>query len=240
MSQPVPSWARLAGELGVIIAGVLIALSADSWIDVRQDRRTEAEHLSALSEEFDESLVALQVARDYKLKQMGDLQRLLSSPVRDQEPDSLDAWIYDGVYVTRSYVPVLSALRDLQDSGELDLIGDPEIRRGLALLGTRLEMVSTGYDEFLVYHQTVVDPFIATELPALHLLGERNGLPSVSRDRADWSLLESDRARGILVFKLSLIGNYLRALEALDVQFEAMRALMSERLRALDVSEPAF
>mgnify|MGYP001812386696 CR=1 FL=1 len=233
MSQPVPVWARLAGELAVIIAGVLIALSADSWIDVRQDLRTEAEHLAALVEEFDESLAALDVARDYKLKQMADLQRLLSSRVRDVDPDSLDAWIYDGVYVTRSYVPVLSALRDLEASGELDVIGDPEIRRGLALLATRLEMVSTGYNEFLVYHQAVVDPFIATELPALHLLGERNGLPAVADASPDWSVLESDRARGILVFKLSLIGNYLRSLDALDVQFEAMRGLMSERLRAL-------
>lgn len=234
MSQPVPVWARLVGELAVIIAGVLIALTADSWIDIRQDVRTEAEHLRALVEEFDESLAALDVAREYKLKQKADLQRLLSSRVRDLDPDSLDAWIYDGVYVTRSYVPVLSALRDLETSGELDVIGDPQIRRGLALLGTRLEVVSTGYDEFLVYHQTVVDPFIATELPAVHLLGERNGLPSVSGDGPDWSVLESDRAQGILVFKLSLIGNYLRALDALDLQFEAMRELMSERLRALE------
>ena len=234
MNQPLPVWARLAGELAVIIAGVLIALSADSWIDIRQDRRTEAEHLTALVEEFDESLTALEVAREYKLKQMVDLQRLLSSPIRDLEPDSLDAWIYDGVYVTRSYVPVLSALRDLEDSGELDVIDDPEIRRGLALLGTRLELVSTGYDEFLVYHQTVVDPFIATELPAVHLLGPRNGLREVSGDGPDWSVLDSERARGILVFKLSLIGNYLRALDSLDLQFKTVRGLMSERLRALD------
>ena len=229
-----PVWVRLAGELAVIIVGVLIALSADSWIDIRQDRRTEAEHLRALSEEFDESLAGLDLAREYKLKQMAALQRLLSSSVRALEPDSLDAWIYDGVYVTRAYVPVLSALRALEDSGELGVIGDPEIRRGLALLGTRLEMVSTGYNEFLVYHQTVVDPFIATELPAIQLLGERNGLPSVSGDRPDWSVLESDRARGILVFKLSLIGNYLRALEALDLQFETMQTLMSQRLGTLD------
>lgn len=234
VNQPVPVWARLAGELAVIIAGVLIALSADSWMDIRQDRRAEAEHLTALVEEFDESLVALDIAREYKLKQMADLQRLLSSRIRDLAPDSLDAWVYDGVYVTRSYVPVLSALRDLEDSGELDVIDDPEIRRGLALLGTRLELARTGYDEFLVYHQSVVDPFIATELPAVYLLGPRNGLTPVSGDRPDWSLLESDRARGILVFKLSLIGNYLRALDALDLQFETMRGLMSERLRALD------
>ncbi len=222
----IPFWFRLLGEFVVIVLGVLIALSADSWIQLREDRRDEVDHLEALSREFEESLVSLRENMTYKEKQIRDLGRLLSNDVGDLPRDSLNGWIYDGVYVTRGYVPVLSALRDLEASGELGLISDPAIRRGVALLGVRLETVSRSFDEYVFYHQTVIDPFIASELPVVGLLANRHGVEIEEPVEPDWSLLNTDRARGLLVFKLSLAGNYLGSLGNLEVQFEAVMRLI--------------
>jgi len=223
-------WVRLLGEFVVILAGVLLALTADSWMDLRDDRRTETEHLAALVEEFDQSVIALDAARQFKKKQIADLERLLSNDVGDLPADSIGGWIYDGVYVTSGYVPVLSALRDLDSSGERDLIADPDIRRGLSLLSVRLESTARSYDEYVFYHQTVVDPFIANELPVVGLLAARNGVQVDAAPHPDWSVLDSDRAHGLLVFKLSLAGNYIEILDRLEIQFELLIELISERL----------
>ena len=227
-----PVWARLVGEFVVIVTGVLAALAADSWMERRSDQHAEVEHLAALAGEFDESLAALRVAKEFKRKQISDLGRLLSAPVARLPVDSLQRWIYDGVYVTRGYVPVLSALRDLDASGERALIADPAIRRGLALLSVRLESVDRSYEEYLFYHQSVMDPFIATELPAVALLADRDDVELETPAGPDWSRLDSRRAHGILVFKLSLAGNYIQALEDLEEQFELLVELIDQRLAA--------
>ena len=230
--QAVPVWARLLGEFFVIVTGVLVALAADSWMERRADRQAEVEHLSALSDEFDESVAALRVAKEFKQQQISDLGRLLSAPVAQLPADSLRGWIYDGVYVTRGYVPILSALRDLDASGERALI-DPVIRRALALLGVRLESVDRSYEEYLFYHQTVMDPFIAAELPAVALLVDRDDVKLGTETQPDWSDLDSARARGLLAFKLSLAGNYIGALEDLEQQFELLIDLIDRRLAAV-------
>jgi hypothetical protein len=223
-------WLRLVGEFVVIVAGVLIALSADSWMESQADDRAEAAHLEALLDEFQQSVATLGAASEYKGTQMAALRRLLSNEVQDLPADSLDRWIYDGVYVTGGYAPVLSALRDLDASGERDLIANPAIRRGLALLNVRLEGAERSYGEYVFYHQTVLDPFIANELPIAALLAGRNGVEVDPVSHPDWSLLDTDRAHGVLMLKLDLAANYIGALEALGTQFQVLVNLIGERL----------
>ena len=233
-TRSVTLWLRLAGELVVIVAGVLIALAADSWIDLRRDRDNEIEHLAALANDFKTSLTPLENARDYKKKQIADIQRFLTDDVWQLPTNIIEDSIYDGVYVTGGYVPVLSALRDIESTGDLSLIKDSEIRRGLALLGVRLERLSRSFNEYIFYHQTIVDPFIANELPAVKLLASRSGVEAAIDEEPDWSPLSTSRAKGILVFKLSLASNYVDSLEALQNQFEALVILIEQRLGELN------
>jgi hypothetical protein len=228
-----PLGVRAIGEMLVIVAGVLIALTADSWLQHRKDRTAEVEHLVALSAEFGESLDALRVAVERKESQIADLGRILNHRVADFSPDSIEGWVFNGVYVTGSYVPVLSALRDLQSSGDMALLEDPEIRRGLATLNVNLERVAGSLEEYLFYHQTVVDPYIATELPIVAMLAERYGVTVEGYAPPDWSPLDTDRSRGILAFKLSMAGNYILSLQLLETQFKAVELLLDTRLRDL-------
>jgi hypothetical protein len=228
-----PLGIRIFGEMSVIVAGVLIALTTDSWLQYRADRGAELEHLQALSTEFTESLSALRASVEAKETQIGQLGRFLNSRVVDLPPDSIEGWVYNGIYRTGSYVPVLSALRDLESSGDLRLLEDPEIRRGLATLNVNLERATRALDEYVFYHQTVVDPYIATELPIVTMLAEANGVPVEGYPSPDWSPLDTDRARGILAFKLSLAGNYISRLRLLETQFSAVEVLLDTRLHAL-------
>ncbi|MEH6516949.1 MAG: hypothetical protein V7742_09715 [Halioglobus sp.] len=162
-----------------------------------------------------------------------DLRRFLNHRVADLPPDLIEGWVFNGVYVTGSYVPVLSALRDLQSSGDLTLLEDPDIRRGLATLSVNLEYVTRSLDEYMFYHQTVVDPYIAMELPIVAMLAERDGVTVEGYAPPDWSPLDTDRSRGLLAFKLSMAGNYISSLELLETQFNTVQLLLDARLRDL-------
>ena len=76
------------------MAGVLIALTTDSWLQYRADRDAEAGHLDALSTEFQESLSALAASIESKETQIAQLGRFLNSRVADLPPDSIEGWVY--------------------------------------------------------------------------------------------------------------------------------------------------
>jgi hypothetical protein len=224
---------RVFGEMLVIVVGVLIALTADSWLQHQKDKTAEIEHLVALSAEFGESLEFLRAAVVLKESQIADLVRLLNHRVTDLPQDSIEGLAHNGVYVTGGYVPVLSALRDVQSSGDLRLLDDAKIRRGLATLSANLENVMRSYDEYVIYHQTVLDPYIATELPIVGMLGKRHGVAVADDALPDWTPLDTDRSRGLLAFKLGLAGNYISSLHKLETQFIDVELLLDTRLRDL-------
>jgi hypothetical protein len=226
---------RAFAEMTVIVAGVLVALTADSWLQLRKDRAAEVEHLAALSAEFAESREALRAAVQLKETQILFLGQFLNNRVEDLPKDSVEGWVYDGVYMTAGYVPFLSALRDLESSGDLALLEDREIRRSLAALNVAVEQVTHSFDEYMFYHQTVIDPFIAAELPIVTMLATRHGVTIEGYAPPDWSPLETDRSRGLLAFKLGLAGNYISSLRLLEGRFSAAEALLDARLQYLGV-----
>ncbi|WP_415059891.1 hypothetical protein [Congregibacter sp.] len=213
---------RILGEIVVIVFGILLAFAADTWINERGQRLKEAEHLSAVLLDFQASLATLRRAIDFKTQQIADLQLLLTVGSKGLQNEKLEQVVVRGVYTTSDYVPSLSALRDLEASGSFALISDPVIRRGLSLLNTRLEDAERSMKEYITFHQADLDPFIAKSLPVVGVLSKISNAPVETIGLEDWSQLDSDMARGLLVFKMSLAANYVQVLERLADQFETL------------------
>ncbi len=224
---------RIVGEIVIIVVGILLALAADTWMSEREHRQKEVEHLSAILHDLNKSLVDLRSAIDFKTQQIADIQLLLNVGAQGVESDVFREIFTRGVYVTSPYVPSLSALRDLEVSGNIGLISDPVIRRGLSLLNTRLQGADRSLQEYITFHQTDLDPFIARSLPVVGILSDYSGAPVDVSGEDDWSPLDSDMARGLLVFKMSLVANYIKVLERLAEQLEFLidkiRAVLHER-----------
>ena len=53
------NWRATAREIGIVVAGILIAFALDSWWDRRNDARREAAYLLALHADFQENLERL-------------------------------------------------------------------------------------------------------------------------------------------------------------------------------------
>jgi hypothetical protein len=223
-------WLSLFLELVIVVAGIYLGLQASQWAEEADARLREHEHLQALLVDFEKSTKDLKAALEYKQIQIADLQELLTEGHAQVGETRLREIVYRGVYATNTFVPTLSALRDLEASGNLGLISDPAIRRGISQLSAEIDAVDRSFKEYLFFHQNDLDPFIARNLPVVAFLSEESGAAVQAVGEEDWSALDSELARGLLVFKMSLAKNYADALEGLNQRFRELITLIGAAL----------
>jgi hypothetical protein len=223
-------WLSLLLELVIVVAGIYLGLQANQWVEETDARQREREHLQALLVDFEKSTADLKAAIEYKESQIADLQELLTEGHARIGKKRLKEIVYRGVYATNTFVPTLTALRDLEASGNLGLISDPAVRRGISQLSAEIDAVDRSFREYLFFHQNDLDPYIARNLPVVALLSEESGAPVQDGGEEDWSALDSELARGLLVFKMSLADNYADGLKGLDQRFRALASLIEDEL----------
>jgi hypothetical protein len=121
-------WKRLFAELGVIIAGVLIALAVDSWWERRQERQRADEYLEQLLVDFQRTAGRLEntivADTDWLQKSTSALARALDGPW--PPADSLE--LPTGY---NYFEPLTGTLAALIQSGDLRLVRSVSLRSEL-------------------------------------------------------------------------------------------------------------
>ena len=107
---------RIVGELLVIVVGVLVALSADAWLQSREDRQAEARQLEALRDDVEESRALPETSNEQWTRLFASLVRLVDDDLDRIPTDSVARWVYDGLFLMAGYEPRLAGVRDLQTS----------------------------------------------------------------------------------------------------------------------------
>lgn len=196
---------RLGGELVVIVVGVLIALSADGWVELRQERQAEIGHLRALHEDLVTSAELLQESNDGRTRLFASLTRLAEEDLTTAPTDSVSRWIYLGLFTLQNYEPQLSAVADLQNSDQLRLLTS-EVRRSIAELNRILQDLERLRADFTASQQRLIDPYLIERLPLAEILAVADSLPLSVRlpTSPNWSGLLTDQLRNAIAFKLSL------------------------------------
>lgn len=122
-------------ELLLIVAGILIALAADSWWQSRQDRQTEQAYLSALKAELEENRVEfenhLQTLNDDVATTHEALNLFKTYPDGNIPVDSLRRHLRP-LLTIETIAPSRAALDDIINSGGLQYITSDILRRGIA------------------------------------------------------------------------------------------------------------
>ena len=236
----VPLLARLGAELLIVILGVLIALSADAWLQARNERSDEARHLQALREDFSESLSLLGTWREERETISSALLSLLERDLAEVASDSVGRWIYQGLWNIGTYEPPVTAIRDLETSGELRLLS-PEIRRGISEFNRSLGHLEKAEADFMTSQQGLVDPYLVAALNLAPVLAVSDSLLISERLplRAAWETLATSEARSLMAFKLSLAKIGAGRRERLAEQLEALVTLIDDRLATLGVDAGA-
>ena len=125
---------RWAAEFVLIVAGVSVALGADSVWEWRQDRQREAEYLAQLSEDLDENAGRLRAAIELEESQRRAAITAFEAVAGGVEvsPDSARSWLLDrrGLYYSDPRL-VTGTFTALVSTGDVGLIRDPAIRRAV-------------------------------------------------------------------------------------------------------------
>lgn len=225
---------RIAGEPAIIVVGILVALTADAWLETRKEREAEVRHLEALQDDIIESIDLLDTSEESRERVFWSLVRLLEDDLDAAPVDSVSRWVYDGMFQIASFEPRLTALADLENADQLTLL-TPDVRRGIAELNRYLGELSRIEEDFARSQQGMMDPYLVRETPLAPILAVADSLPLSMRlpARSDWSSLRTTGARNAMAFKLSLGKLVTRYRSDLRARMEGPSGTVGRRLDAL-------
>jgi hypothetical protein len=141
MPKPkLPTWSWILAETGIVVVGILIAFSLNSWWEGRAAAEREQAHLSALRADFVQNaarLHALARSQEGVSRASGELLHVATGHAA-AKPDSVERLMSE-VFSSDQFDPVMGAYENLVNSGGLTQIRDAELRSALASFAAMVE-----------------------------------------------------------------------------------------------------
>ena len=223
---------RVFGESAVIILSILLALSADAWLDARKDAAQKDEHLIALARDFDQMSERVNASYDAASRsvQSGQalLQQLQAGTELDpaQTPELLWFVIYYEVFS-----PSVGAYEALVASGEIELIESDRLKRELSQFFGSFEDMRISERLMLDTHVRFTQSDAFRNLAGWHRMGMRGIPPAGVVPYEQWS--QSDEFMsdlGILTVRhMDTLEDYAYLRDRIDNIVAAMAAESSDR-----------
>jgi len=224
-SETIP-WKRLTAEGGAIVASILIAFAIDAWWQDRTERIIEVQYLQAIHEDLLSSLELLDEDEAAQQRQVGYLESLLLTDSDTPYSDELRRWVDDGLFNVGTYQPQSSALRDLESSGQSQVIRNPDIRRVLASARQRMDSLEIAQRDFQLAQQTLIDPFLVDNFNLSHLMLDR-----AANNETNLSMLGTSEFQSRIAFKISLRGEVGESQSEVREAFEEALELIETELQ---------
>lgn len=228
---------RAAVELLVIVAGVLIALSADQWWSALADARTETAYLSGMVDDIEATLLGLRAERESALTYLtasAELSKLRQVPAGISE-DSLTVLVSNSLFNIVSWASRLSTLDDLKNTGRLGLISDADIRIAFADIDRLASGIAAAEDDLIQTQHQTVDPFLVrrADLPALVPASLVQAVPYLgpALGRAPSALLSDPEFHNIVALRVVLLQNLQGAYIRMHDHLVEVSALIETRLQ---------
>ena len=124
-------WAQVVLELALLIAGILIALAVDGWIDDRRDERAERRYLELLQRDLDSNLEVLAETLEFEERQAAGAamvyRALRAGEVPLQEREAV-AMALNQLTARRTLRLARATYTDLLSTGNLRLIHNVALR----------------------------------------------------------------------------------------------------------------
>jgi len=198
-------WWQLVLELALLVAGILIALAVDGWMDDRRDARAERQYLELMVNELDRDLEMLAEYFDFEERQVEDgilAYRALREGVAPEGRDAV-ATALTRLIGRRTLRFNRSTYTEILSTGNLRLIRNARLRDGIIGLyesNERITAIRDRNNEVFVdqmYMQYLLDSGLVAPRPGHNLaqlatsmarFRDRLGVPvDASNDRL-WDL----------------------------------------------------
>ena len=222
---------RLTAEFAVVVLGVTIALWADGWVAERSDRAAEAARLIALQENVNVSLIELRKARDDAAGAADALRELTSLEHRDRQNDNVEELLLYGLLYGATFYPGLNVYDDLKSSGELALLKNPELRRSLAIMDSRIELMRFSQADLATVQQLNLDSYMINNIDLRPVYGSVTGLhPIAGASEMDLGFTSDMEFRNIVLLKLDLVTQVEAAFQDMEDALMAVQQTIASQL----------
>ena len=128
-------WFSAGLELLIVIVGILIALQVSNWNQERQERRLASDYAARLHAELQSDLRNMALTQTFWGK-VADYQKIASAYGETGQLDGGSAWRTVLAYYQSSQLRPLeledTTFTELRAAGELRLLDDADLRKGLA------------------------------------------------------------------------------------------------------------
>jgi len=229
-SQEIP-WKRIFVEATAIVASILLAFAIDAWWQNRTDRFVEAQYLQAMRADLLRSLELLDENEATQRRQVGYLESLLLTNGDTPYSDELRRWLDDGLFYVGTYKPQISALHELESSGQTQIIQNQDLRRALASVRQRMNGLEHVQSDFQLSQQMLIDPFLVDNFDLSNLLPNRT-----ASMETDLSMLGTRDFQSRVAFKISLRGKVSQSQRAVRSAFTEALELIETELETTDGS----
>lgn len=223
---------RGAGELIIIVVGVLIALAVDAAWSSRAERMTETAYLGALDDDISRSLTELGSVEAQVRGWLAAAETLSKMSTDDPvPPDSLTFLIGEALFSVTQYDNRLTTHEELKASGRLGLFSNREVRRRLAEVDGLLEAIRfqerdlmgaqhATFDGFLLSRTDLADVARAGWPAAAQYMG-----PGVGQEHA--ALLADREFRGLVALRIVIVSEMLLRYEGLSQHLRELQSLIT-------------
>lgn len=166
--------ARYGAELIVVFVGVWLSLLAESWRQERIDAGTERSSLQRMRQDLELDLADLRINEARAASGVEWGSRLIDSPERFLGSESDLAHALTTLQFCSRFFNNPAEFLALRNSGQLDVIADPELRRSIVVLYGQRGIIEGSHTGDCVRGRRAVDafmPYVETKLPPKEDLG---------------------------------------------------------------------
>ncbi|HUP20866.1 MAG TPA: hypothetical protein VM778_13085 [Gemmatimonadota bacterium] len=214
--RPASRARRAAGELAIIVVGVLIALWIDAGWAWLQDRRDESALIEDLRSDFEANRSALEQVHVEQQRAADVTRQVLVVGVDGLPADSVDA-LFQAMLDVQTFNPRTGALDSALGSGRIQLLRNPRLRSALAAWPGYLEDATEEVVESTPQLFTVgqaVAAGVARGRPSHELIG---------------TILSDERLSGALALRMFAYYEVRSDTDALLAQTDSILTLLGTR-----------
>lgn len=224
---PLPSvMGRMAAELTVIVAGVLIALGAQSWWEQRGVETDRRNAIEAISDDLVAASASLAGSTARIDTVAGDIRWLLDRGADPSTDSTFNQRVQNALWEIVSARLQLPAYEDIKGAGRLTLL-PREVRAAMLELENRILLLDRSSEDNFQYQIRNLDPWLLDNAPLRTILryDESQGRdPGPGRPQISAEVLTSRRVENMMLAKLELLTNLRENAERAERSIAAVLA----------------
>jgi hypothetical protein len=150
------------GEIVLVVIGILIALSINSWNENRQLKQIEKTSILALLSEFESNKSTIESCESLisQMRLYGDSIRVQLGPQKSNlEIKQVNYWFYELGSTKRCKISI-DVLKDILSSGNLNIISNEEIRIGISKWSSVLNDFEREENEWAQDFSSTITPYL--------------------------------------------------------------------------------